>query len=73
MELESGDTGAAISELEVAVRLLPDNEKFHQQLAAAYTAAFRPADAQKEMETYNLLRVRVRSSTSSHQTVAPKQ
>ena len=50
MELESGDTAAAISELEAAVRLLPNSEKFHQELAHAYTAALRPADAQKEME-----------------------
>jgi tetratricopeptide (TPR) repeat protein len=65
MELDSGDTGAAIPELEAATRLSPNNEKFHQELARAYTAAHRPADAQKETETSNLLRARVQS-TSPH-------
>jgi predicted Zn-dependent protease len=73
MDLESGDAAAAIPELEVAARLLPDSEKFHQKLADAYTAAHRPADAQKEMEACNLLRARVQSGTLSHQTAAPKQ
>jgi Flp pilus assembly protein TadD len=73
MELESGDTTAAIPELEAAARLLPNSEKFHQELADGYTAAHRPADAQKEMETYNLLRAREPSSTSLHQAAAPKQ
>jgi tetratricopeptide (TPR) repeat protein len=73
MELEGGDAAAAISELEVATRLLPNSEKFHQQLADAYTAALRPADAQKEMETCNLLRAHVQSSISSGQAAVPKQ
>jgi Tfp pilus assembly protein PilF len=73
MELESGDTAAAISELEAAMRLMPNSEKFHQKLADAYTAAHRPADARKEMETCNLLRARVQSGTSSHQAAAPEQ
>jgi tetratricopeptide (TPR) repeat protein len=73
MELESGDTVAAIPELEAATRLLPNSEKFHRELADAYTAALRPADAQKEMETSKLLRARAQSSTSSHQAAAPEQ
>ena len=73
MEFESGDTAAAIPELEAATKLLPNSEKFHQQLADAYTAALRPADAQKEIETCNLLRARVQSSPSSHQVAAPEQ
>ncbi|HEY6374587.1 MAG TPA: tetratricopeptide repeat protein [Edaphobacter sp.] len=73
MELESGDTTAAIPELEAAARLMPNSEKFHQELANAYTAALRPTDAQKEMETYNLLRAHIQSSTSLHQAVAPEQ
>jgi cytochrome c-type biogenesis protein CcmH/NrfG len=71
MELESGDMAAAIPELEAAIRLLPDSDKFHRELADAFTAALRPADAQKEMETYELLRARVQSSTSSRQNAAP--
>jgi tetratricopeptide (TPR) repeat protein len=73
MEFESGDTAAAIPELETATRLLPNNEKFHQELADAYNAALRPADAQKEMETSNLLRARAQGSISSHQDAAPQQ
>ena len=66
IELESGDKAAAIPELEAATRLLPDSEKFHRELADAYTAALRPADAQRERETCNLLQARARSNTSSH-------
>jgi tetratricopeptide (TPR) repeat protein len=73
MELEGGDTAAAIAELAVAVRLSPDSEEFHQELANAYTAALRPADAQKEMEAYNMLRQRARSGAASPQAAAPEQ
>jgi tetratricopeptide (TPR) repeat protein len=59
MELEGGDAAAAIPELEEATRLLPNSEEFHKELADAYTAANRPADAQKERETGNSLRARV--------------
>ena len=73
MELESGKTVAAISELEVAVQLSPTSEQFHQELADAYTAALRPADAQKEMETCKMLRRRAQSSISPHQSATPEQ
>jgi tetratricopeptide (TPR) repeat protein len=73
MKLEDGDTAAAIPELEAAAQLSPNNEKFHHALADAYTAAHRPADAQKERETSNLLHAHVQSGTSSPQTAAPKQ
>ncbi len=71
MELKAGDTAAAIPELEAATRLLPSSEKFHEELAHAYTAAFRPADAQKQIEIYNQLRARAQSGSSSHQATAP--
>jgi len=70
MKLEGGDATTAIPELETAARLQPNNEKFHQELAGAYAAALRPADAQKEMETYNLLRTR---ANLPHQAAAPEQ
>ena len=73
MELEDGDTAAAILELEAAVRLSPNSEKFHLELADAYKAALRPADAQKEMETYNMLAKQVQSSGSSHPSAAPER
>lgn len=65
-ELASGDATAAVTELETAVKLSPDSEKFHHELAGAYTAALRPADAQRETETTNTLRARAQSSNSSH-------
>ena len=71
IELESGNTAVAIPELEAATRLLPDSEKFHHELADAYRAALRPADAQKELETCNLLRARAQGSTSSRQVTTP--
>jgi tetratricopeptide (TPR) repeat protein len=73
VELEKKDTAAAISELETAVQLSPNNEKFHRELADAYTAALRPADARREMETYNMLRNQVQNTTSSRPPAAPEQ
>jgi tetratricopeptide (TPR) repeat protein len=73
MELESKDTTPAISELETAVRLLPNNEKFHQELANAYAAALRPEDAQKEMETYNMLKKQAQNKTSPRPPAIPEQ
>jgi len=71
MELENKDPGAAISELEIAVRLSPQDEEYHQKLADAYTAALRPMDAQKEIDTCNMLKARVPGNTSSHHAAAP--
>jgi Flp pilus assembly protein TadD len=73
LELESGDAAAAILELETAVRLSPNSEKYHHELASAYTAALRPADAQKEMETYNGLRKQPPGSTSPHSPTTPER
>ncbi len=73
IELEGGDTAAAVPQLETAVRLSPDQEKFHQELADAYTAALRPADAQKELETCNLLRAHAQTSIGSHEVTASAQ
>ena len=67
LRLESGDTTAAISELETAVRLSPEVERFHRELADAYTAARRPADAQKEIDASDMLRRRGAGNTSLHQ------
>jgi tetratricopeptide (TPR) repeat protein len=73
MELESGDTTAAIPELEMATRLLPNSQVFHQALADAYTAANRPADAQKEIEAYKLHRAPIQSGPSLRQSAIPEQ
>ena len=50
-ELETGDTTAAIEELEAAVRLMPTEPRFHQELAVAYDRDFRPAEAEKERQS----------------------
>jgi tetratricopeptide (TPR) repeat protein len=62
--LAGRDTSAAIANLETAVHLAPNDEKFHQELALAYKAALRPADAQREMNTSNALRARSAASGS---------
>lgn len=60
----NGDAAGAISELEEAVRLSPGNVAFHEELAKAYTAATRPADAQKQMEICNTLRAQPKKNAS---------
>jgi len=56
IDLELGDRGAAIVELESAIRLLPSEPKFHAELANAYKAVLRTADAEKELHTYDALK-----------------
>jgi tetratricopeptide (TPR) repeat protein len=73
MDLDIGDIATGVSELEEAARLSPNNEGFHQELAAAYTAAFRPADAQKETDAYNFLRSQALSNASSPRATAQQR
>ena len=72
LDLENGETAAAVSELEAAVKLQPDSEKFHEELAAAYQAARRPEDAQREIETSNGLRARAPGANPPHSPAAPE-
>jgi tetratricopeptide (TPR) repeat protein len=62
VELEDGDVTAAVTDVETAVRLAPGTAKFHEELAKAYRAASRPADAQKETEASQALRAHTQSS-----------
>jgi predicted Zn-dependent protease len=55
MELTGGDSAQAIPELEAAVRLSPNSKEFHHELADAYTAAHRRADAEKQLQMYAAL------------------
>jgi len=48
LNLQRGDIQAAIIELETAVRLKPGDTQAHSELAAAYKAASRFEDAQRE-------------------------
>ena len=72
IELKSGATAAAVPDLEAAVRLAPEKEKFHLELARAYKAALRPADAQREIDTSNALHARAQGNPTAPQTVAPE-
>jgi tetratricopeptide (TPR) repeat protein len=71
--LESGDAAGAIQQLQAAAQLSPESEKFCQELAEAYKAALRPADAQTEIETCNELRARTQTGTSPHPAPAPER
>ena len=55
VELESGDAAAATFQLELAVKLQPANPEYHRELASAYKALWRPADAEKELHAYETL------------------
>ncbi len=70
--LAGRDTATAIANLEAAVHLAPNNEKFHLELALAYKAALRPADAQREMNASNALRNRPQASTP-HTSPSPEE
>ncbi len=48
VDLKTGKTGAAIGQLEMAVRLKPEDTGFHRELASAYERAFRVADAAQQ-------------------------
>lgn len=66
IELDGGNTSIAVSDLEAAVRLRPDDPAFHLDLAYAYKAARRGADAEREARIYNALRVtQLQSSATS--------
>ncbi len=75
VELETGDATAAIPEIQFAIRLLPTEPKFHRELASAYKAALRPADAEKELLIFSTLRTSqaesVKAAADSHETKAP--
>jgi Tfp pilus assembly protein PilF len=54
--LESDDLARATSELETAVRLVPDSADAHYSLATAYSRLGRREDAQREQEEFKRLR-----------------
>jgi tetratricopeptide (TPR) repeat protein len=55
--LAEGDAKGAIPELESAIQLAPGDPDSHRELARAYRTDARPADAAREMQTYNSLRL----------------
>lgn len=54
--LQRADFAGAVSNLEIAVKLEPENALFHYELGRAYTAAGRREDAKRENETFNRLK-----------------
>lgn len=55
MQLAEGNTIAAVSSLEHAVRLAAGRSNLHHDLAIAYRQASRPEDAAREMQQYQAL------------------
>lgn len=60
LQLERGDTRAAISSLEAGTKLSPDSDYIHYQLAMAYRRGSRASDAERELKTYQDLKNRRR-------------
>lgn len=50
LDVESGNSAAAIPELQAAVELAPNDASFHRELALAYSLSSRKQDAQKEAD-----------------------
>jgi tetratricopeptide (TPR) repeat protein len=55
IELAGGSTAAAVTALETAVRLAPNEAEYHRELSSAYQRAFRMGDAEKEHQIYEKL------------------
>lgn len=60
LQLEQGDTRAAVSSLETGTKLSPDSDYIHYQLAMAYRRDSRIEDAEREIKLYQLLKNRHR-------------
>lgn len=58
--LEHGDTKAAISSFEAGIKLSPERDHIHYQLAMAYRRESRTEDAEREIKLYQTLKNRRR-------------
>jgi tetratricopeptide (TPR) repeat protein len=54
--LQKVDVAGAVSNLEIAVKLEPENALFHYELGRAYVAAGRREEGKRENETFNRLK-----------------
>jgi tetratricopeptide (TPR) repeat protein len=54
--LQKPDVAAAVSNLEIAVKLEPENALFHYELGRAYVAAGRHEEGKRENDTFNRLK-----------------
>jgi len=62
--LQQPNVAGAVSNLEIAVKLEPENALFHYELGRAYTAAGRREEGKRENETFN----RLKKQTAAGQT-----
>ena len=60
LQLEQGDTKAAIASFETGSQLSPDSDYIHYQLAMAYRRDSRTQDAEREIKVYQALKNRHR-------------
>jgi len=60
LQLEQGDTKAAVSNLETGARLSPTSDYIHYQLSMAYRRDSRNEDADSEMQKYEAMKERRR-------------
>jgi tetratricopeptide (TPR) repeat protein len=67
VQLERGNTGEAVSNLEAGTRLNPDRDYIHYQLALAYRRESRADDAEREMKVYQALKDRHRGRDATQQ------
>jgi len=56
LQLEQGDTKAAISNLEISAKLSPASDYIHYQLSMAYRRDSRTEDADREMQKYETMK-----------------
>lgn len=68
LQLEKGDTKAAIENLETGIRLSPNSEYIHYQLSMAYRRDLRNDDAAREMQVYEAMKQRRRGD---HESASP--
>jgi lipopolysaccharide biosynthesis regulator YciM len=69
IELDRGDTQAAIEHLEAAEHSSPQTAYIHYQLQAAYRKARRSDDAEKELTVYKQLKADARAQAAERAVV----
>ena len=65
LQLEQGDTKAAIASFETGTNLSPDSDYIHYQLAMAYRRDSRTDDAERQIKLYQALKNRNRGRDAS--------
>jgi tetratricopeptide (TPR) repeat protein len=65
IQLEQGETKAAILNLETSAKLNPGSDYMHYQLSLAYQRDARSEDAKREMKLYQAIKVRRRGQGGS--------